>query len=177
MNAPEPSLSCLAEGEPSLEHLVLACGIAKSQRLGAQPLIRGLSDKAFARLCEHCMPGAPLHNGRSADSPFDEFDELFDLLCEHAAPRDELSTWLAATIATAAQRDEHLWQDMGLPSRRELSAILHLRFPTLAALNDRDMKWKKFFYRQLCQRAEVPICKSPNCADCSDLPLCFGPEV
>lgn len=176
MNAPEPSLSHLAEVVPPLEQIVVACAIAQSQRIGAHPLIRGLDDAAFAALCARCLPGVPLTNGRSASAPFDEFDELFALLCDHASPRDELSVWLAAAIATAAQRDEHLWQDMGLPSRRELSAILNLRFPSLAALNDRDMKWKKFFYRQLCLRAEVPICKSPNCADCSDLAVCFGPE-
>jgi nitrogen fixation protein NifQ len=38
------------------------------------------------------------------------------------------------------------------------------------------MKWKKFFYRQLCERAGVPICKSPHCAECCDRALCFGPE-
>lgn len=37
------------------------------------------------------------------------------------------------------------------------------------------MKWKKFFYRQLCEQAEVLICKSPNCAVCSDYSLCFAP--
>ena len=30
--------------------------------------------------------------------------------------------------------------------------------------------------RQLCQRAGVPICKSPHCADCCDYRICFGPE-
>jgi nitrogen fixation protein NifQ len=46
-------------------------------------------------------------------------------------------------------------------------------FRGLAELNDRDMKWKKFFYRQLCQREGVLICKSPNCDICSDFSLCF----
>ena len=50
-------------------------------------------------------------------------------------------------------------------------------FPRLAALNSRDMKWKKFFYRLLCDRAGIPICKSPNCADCCDYAFCFGPET
>jgi nitrogen fixation protein NifQ len=38
------------------------------------------------------------------------------------------------------------------------------------------MKWKKFFYRQLCEKAQVPICKSPSCAICTDYKLCFAPE-
>lgn len=57
-----------------------------------------------------------------------------------------------------------------------LSCLLRENFPTLAALNTRDMKWKKFFYRQLCERAGVMICKSPNCAECCDFRACFGPE-
>ena len=28
----------------------------------------------------------------------------------------------------------------------------------------------------LCERAGVPICKAPHCADCCDRALCFGPE-
>lgn len=177
MNAPETSLQRLMFAQPPLAQLVIVCALVESQRLGAQPLLRGLSDDAFARLCSQALNGAELENGRSTEDPLDEFADLFELLCEHAEPRDEMGTWLAAAIATAAQRDNHLWQDLGLPSRRELSAVLNLRFPRLAAANTGDMKWKKFFYRQLCQRAEVPICKSPNCADCCDHALCFGPEA
>jgi nitrogen fixation protein NifQ len=38
------------------------------------------------------------------------------------------------------------------------------------------MKWKKFFYRQLCEREGIPVCNAPNCAVCADMALCFGPE-
>ena len=87
-----------------------------------------------------------------------------------------METWLAHTIATAAMGENHLWQDMGLPSRKVLSALMQKHFPSLAALNDKDMKWKKFFYRQLCESAGVLICKSPHCAECCDYRICFGPE-
>ena len=73
-------------------------------------------------------------------------------------------------------RDNHLWQDMGLPNRALLSRLMAHNFPALAARNVGDMKWKKFFYRQLCEQANVPICKSPNCADCVDYRVCFGHE-
>ncbi|MDO6385373.1 nitrogen fixation protein NifQ [Uliginosibacterium sp. 31-12] len=177
MNAPELIAPELALLEPldALDLLVIRCGLAESQRIGAQPLIRGLGPTSFEGLRALCAPEQDLENGAAADR-FDEFEELFELLLDHAAPLDQMGIWLAATIATAAQRDNHLWQDMGLPSRRELSAVLRQRFPTLATLNVGDMKWKKFFYRQLCGRAGVPICKSPNCADCIDHAICFGPE-
>ena len=75
-------------------------------------------------------------------------------------------------------RDEanHLWQDLGLPHRGDLSALLHRHFRPLAERNDQDMKWKKFFYRKLCEREGVLVCKAPNCAVCDDVGLCFGAE-
>ena len=100
-----------------------------------------------------------------------------ELLLEHRVAAAEQGAWLAYAVATAAMGENHLWQDMGLPSRRELSALMREHFPALAAKNLGDMKWKKFFYRQLCERAGVPICKSPHCRDCCDYSLCFAPEA
>ena len=57
-----------------------------------------------------------------------------------------------------------------------LGAVLSSHFPALHARNDGDMKWKKFFYRQLCLKEEILICKSPTCAQCTDHAECFGPE-
>ncbi|KAF7600407.1 MAG: hydrogenase [Candidatus Dactylopiibacterium carminicum] len=178
MNAPDlPPLQRLAARAPSLEVQVLACMLAESQRVGARPLIRGLSAASFAVLCATTLAGIDLDNsGQAQSTTFDEFEELYQLLMEYATPADRMAKWLAAAIASAAQRDNHLWQDLGLPSRTELNAILRQRFPGLVAANSADMKWKKFFYRQLCERAGVPICKSPNCTDCVDHPVCFGPE-
>ena len=72
--------------------------------------------------------------------------------------------------------DNHLWQDMGLSSRAALSELMNAWFPTLAAKNTGDMKWKKFFYKQLCERADIFICKAPTCGACIDYDKCFGPE-
>jgi nitrogen fixation protein NifQ len=71
---------------------------------------------------------------------------------------------------------DHLWQDMGLPARAVLNALLAEHFTPLYLKNVGDMKWKKFFYRQLCERAQVPICRSPSCSTCVDFTYCFGPE-
>ncbi|HEY6898882.1 MAG TPA: nitrogen fixation protein NifQ, partial [Rhodocyclaceae bacterium] len=56
----------------------------------------------------------------------------------------------------------------------ELSALMLRFFPALAAKNSGDMKWKKFFYRQLCEQTGLLMCKSPHCADCSDYRVCFS---
>jgi nitrogen fixation protein NifQ len=97
-------------------------------------------------------------------------DEVADLV---ALLVDEV----ALTLAVASLGDNHLWQDLQLASRSELSALMRRWFPALVAKNQRDMKWKKFLYRELCEREQILICKSPSCAVCSDQPACFGPEV
>jgi nitrogen fixation protein NifQ len=110
----------------------------------------------------------------------DEIDDLMALLLDHADPSagpkadPDHGAWL---IACASLGDRHLWQDLGLPSRDALSALIARWFPALKALNVGDMKWKKFFYRQLCLKEDILICKSPSCSDCTDHAVCFGPEV
>lgn len=110
----------------------------------------------------------------------DEVADLVGLLVAHADPQagpaHEIER-VALTLAVASLGDNHLWQDLGLGSRAELSALMRRWFPSLVARNDRDMKWKKFLYRLLCEREQVLICKSPSCAVCSDVGVCFGPET
>lgn len=109
----------------------------------------------------------------------DEVTDLVALLLAHADPAagsaDEAER-VALTVAVASLGDNHLWQDLQLASRAELSALMRHWFPALVAKNSGDMKWKKFLYRELCKQAEILICKSPSCAVCTDRPLCFGPE-
>ncbi len=117
--------------------------------------------------------------GRRRSARDDEVGDLRVLLLEHADPQAGTPAQIEAmaeTVAVACLGDDHLWQDLQLPSRAELSALMAHWFPTLAARNDRDMKWKKFLYKQLCEREEIFICKSPSCAVCSDWARCFGPE-
>jgi nitrogen fixation protein NifQ len=110
----------------------------------------------------------------------DEVQDLLALLLEHAQPRRAGSAEcvaLARSIAIACLGDDHLWQDLQLGSRAELSALMRGWFPSLVAKNHGDMKWKKFLYKQLCEREALFICKAPSCATCCDRGLCFGPET
>lgn len=156
--------------------LAFAGVIGRAHRAGQRPLIRGLAQDDFQRLLDRFFPGVRLDNGGTSDAPatVEEFEDLRDLLLEYRQEPSETLAWLAQAVASAAMRDNHLWQDMGLPNRALLSHLLLTYFPDLAGRNVGDMKWKKFFYRQLCERAQVPICKSPNCADCVDYQVCFG---
>jgi len=110
------------------------------------------------------------------DRNYDEHEDLLALLLDHRADAGEARTQAAHAVATASMGENHLWQDMGLPHRQALSELLRENFPSLVAKNTNDMKWKKFFYRQLCERADVPVCKVPACAACNDYEVCFGPE-
>jgi nitrogen fixation protein NifQ len=110
----------------------------------------------------------------------DEVQDVQDLLLKHAAPAHRGSAECAAVarwLAVACLGDNHLWQDLQLPSRAELSALMRHWFPALVDRNHADMKWKKFLYKQLCEREELFICKAPSCAVCCDHARCFGPEL
>lgn len=115
---------------------------------------------------------APVGSGGALD----EFRDLLRLLIEHAVSADENHRCLAHLVATACMGSDHLWQDLGLPDRRALSQLLGTHFPSLASKNTGDMKWKKFFYRQLCERNGLVACNRPSCAACCDYTNCFGAE-
>lgn len=143
--------------------------------------IAGLDNTELAAMSARLFPtlSTPVQQADGVKTPvssLDEFDDLLALLLDHRSDHDELSRWLAHAVATAAMADNHLWQDLGLPSRRELSLLMQAHFGSLKELNAGDMKWKKFLYRQLCERAGLTICRSPSCGECSDHPKCFGPE-
>lgn len=103
----------------------------------------------------------------------DEFEELVELLFDHAAQRGKEALRMAHVIARACLGQNHLWQDLGLPNRQVLNDLIRYYFPALYTRNAGNMRWKKFFYRQLCERADIPLCKSPSCGVCCDYAQCF----
>ncbi len=38
------------------------------------------------------------------------------------------------------------------------------------------MKWKKYFYRRLCELEGFTLCTAPSCRECCDFDRCFGAE-
>lgn len=101
---------------------------------------------------------------------------LRDLLGQCCAERSDFALALAAMVARRAQSPNHLWQDLGLANRGELSQMMARHFPRLAARNTQDMKWKKFLYRTICRDAAYQLCTAPSCAECDDFEVCFGDE-
>ena len=144
----------------------------------------GLTVNEFSRLLQNRFPNfSPPSSwldsqAQDIDSNdrFDEFRDLLNLLLEHCAISDLHHREITHLVATACMGGNHLWQDLGLPGRKALSYLLSDHFPTLAAKNTGDMKWKKFFYKQLCEREGINACRSPSCAACSDYAKCFDSE-
>ena len=148
--------------------------------------IQGLDASTLSRLLRHYFPGAaqsesPVHELAFQDAvctalSTEEFDELLALLREHRRDDSEETEWIARALISACAGDNHLWEDMGLPDRAALSRLIKHYFPILYYKNRGNLKWKKFFYRQLCDRAEARLCKAPSCGVCSDYAQCFGRE-
>lgn len=145
--------------------------------------LMGLDAATQNRLLHRYFPGADPATAMVAGAgagctalPADEFDDLRTLLMAHRSDAGEEGEWLACIVATACLGNNHLWQDMGLPSRDALSQLLQRHFTALFARNSGNMKWKKFFYKQLCERTGVNLCKAPSCSVCSDYARCFGSE-
>lgn len=173
----------LMDGGPQdFERHVLAAILAIGATEAPTPLSAavGLDGAALERLMERYFPDCRDMVPAGADAGADALEEpdLRRLLADNATqPGTELTGWLAAMVARRSLRPRHLWQDLGFGSRAELSELMRTHFAPLAARNDRDMKWKKFFYRQMCEEEGVLICKSPICDTCSDYSACFGPET
>jgi nitrogen fixation protein NifQ len=148
--------------------------------LGALPPGLGLFGPDYVVLLERHFPDAvlPAPTDRPAFDPdvMPERDDLLALLLDHVAGRDDSERRVAEIVAVACMGGDHLWQDLGLWNRADLSRLMNGNFPALAAKNDRDMKWKKFLYRQICEREGIHVCPAPACQVCVDYAKCFGNE-
>ena len=129
---------------------------------------RNFNSNAFLCQCQGKENKAPARDEETGD--------LVKLLLDHRAGVHQATEWVAAILAAGCLGNDHLWQDLGLTNREDLSDIIKHHFPGLYLKNTGNMKWKKFFYKQLCDQAEVRLCQAPSCAVCHDYAQCFGPE-
>jgi nitrogen fixation protein NifQ len=143
---------------------------------GVLPAGLGLDGDTFETFWRRYFPGPhlPLVEGRHENIP--ELDDIERLLLDCRSGRRESEAWLARIVAWGCAGRDHLWQDLGLANRRELSLLMEAGFQPLASLNTGDMKWKKFIYRQYCERDGIYVCPAPSCGVCIDYAKCFAPE-
>jgi nitrogen fixation protein NifQ len=154
---------------------------------GALPPWLGLEPAAFRCLLRLHFPtlesrsltelvSSPGQVSGSADPRSEEHADLIQLLLMHKAGDSPSEVWMAHVVATGCMGSDHLWEDLGLRARSQLTDLMRRNFPSLAARNVKDMKWKRFLYKQLCDAEGIYTCRSPSCELCADYHVCFGPE-
>jgi nitrogen fixation protein NifQ len=172
--------SVAPDGMPPADRELLAGLLAVAVHDATDPAgALGLSADEFTTLCHSAFPAADPHlfAGRANARPPAANPEIFSLLLGYVtADASPLAVWLAKALATRAACPGHLWVAMGLPERPQLSAAIRRHLPALFAANNRNMRWKRFFFKQLCDRSGGNLCQNPDCGTCSDHDLCFAPE-
>lgn len=138
----------------------------------------GLGSAMLGELVFEVIPGASLGDiaGDLVVVVDAEEQSLRDILWMYSTNASPVERWLAAMIARRCSYPHHLWQDLGLRNRGELSRLMARHFEKLAERNRSDMKWKKFLYRMVCRSEGFSLCTAPVCSDCDDFDTCFGAE-
>jgi len=183
LESPVP-LGCRLEDR----HL-FACALAVSTQESRDPShlaeLLGLTDQGLSDLLTCYFPGVlaadlPL-SGSEPQPTATSNPEVLAILLSHVPTdvtggRHQPAEWLARILAARAAQPGHLWLAMGLFTRPELTAAIRSHLPTLAAANHQGMRWKRYLFKQVCEKNGGVMCKNPNCGDCSDYSLCFAPE-
>ncbi len=151
--------------------------------IGAMPIRLGLNRSSYETMMQRHFPGVSLPDSYVQDASDDDLaqrmqeqDELRELLLAHRVDPSEEGEWMADIVVYGCMGGDHLWQDLGLWSRKDLSLLMQQNFQRLAEKNNKDMKWKKFLYKQLCAAEGIYVCRSPSCEVCPDYAACFAPE-
>ena len=166
----------------SPNHDWLACMVASwCAGQGVLPDYLGLESVQFIELKKQFFPDCNIPEQAPSDSKLDfsrmlEKEDLVNLLKHYGRSDTPEMDWMIAIIVAGCLGSDHLWQDLGLWSRSQLSAMLQYNFPELAAKNVQDMKWKKFLYKQLCEAEGLYLCRAPSCNVCIDYSKCYGSE-
>ena len=98
---------------------------------------------------------------------------LVELLWSNRECDDAWTRLISGAVACAAYGSRHLWQDLGLDGRHEVTALFERRFPRVVSSNERQLKWKHHLFNLLGSELKVPGLRPPNCGDCEQLPVCF----
>ncbi|MGY3238026.1 nitrogen fixation protein NifQ [Bradyrhizobium sp. USDA 4472] len=167
--------------DANLDRHVLASILAAAAMDGGSLLEKvGLSGVELAALLEKYFPSTTINAAQQASpsegADHEEIAMLRDLLLKERSTQGDIGRWLAAMIARRAMESDHLWEALGLRNRGELVLVLSRHFGPLAARNVNNMRWKRFFYRMLCENDGVVMCTTPVCDQCNEFNVCFGEE-
>ncbi len=172
-----------ADGLVDFDHLILSGVLAKAlgerdRKGGRLADLVGVGGTALAILLMLNLPGHPVLAPEDyvLGPECEEQGWVRELLLRSCGEDAELSRWLAAIVARRAMEENHLWEDLGLPDRTSLRRLMERHFASLAERNTGNMRWKRFFYRMLCEEEGLSHCTSPTCGSCPDVDRCFEPQ-
>lgn len=139
------------------------------------PEWRALLARHFGRATKSALPQSlPL----SLEERARFIRALHALLLAHASGtvHADDARCLATIIAHACLRPDHLWRDLGLAGRDEVTWMLTRYFPSLVALNVENLRWKKFLAAQCALSLGLQPGPAPGCPGCEDYGYCFPPR-
>lgn len=178
------SPTVLGAQDPFTFHIfacVLSLAIVEAQELGESVgACCGLAAADLGELIRNWAPAARAYISPAEPTRIvrdDEETQVAELLARFCADDGQMTGWIVAIVTRRAMSPNHLWQDLGLFSRDELTQLMQRFFPALASANVDNMKWKKFLYRQLCALEGFSLCAAPTCRACGDFDHCFGEET
>ncbi|SDC90625.1 nitrogen fixation protein NifQ [Cupriavidus sp. YR651] len=172
-------------GDPVTRALAGVLETACAGRLPRFAQWLGLPPAEFRQMLDHCFPGAAQAGWEPDVPPQDpdalpcEFADLVEMLEDGHTParHGPEVRWAAHALASGCFGHTHLWQDMGLSGRHDVSTLLEQVFQPVFAANTSDMKWKKFFYHRVCERLDIHPCPEPSCEGCDHYATCHGAEA
>lgn len=158
--------------------------------LAHQDLARsGLSPDELQQLLHHLFPGALSSDdarlaalgeqaagyaARGRGDPQPGFTLLLRVLLEaYRAPEHETTTWVTGVLVHACLRPDHLWRDLGLSGREDVTFLLARHYPGLVIRNTRNLRWKQFLAYSACEHAGLPPSAAPGCPACEDYGVCY----
>ena len=181
LNGCDPLDADIADNEDFDRHVLASILAAAAMEGGATASRAGLDSESLSALIAEYFPDTCIYleswcGSTAAAAEDDEVGMVRDLLLAQRSTSGNIGRWLAAMVARRAVEPNHLWEDLGLRERSELSRLLMRHFAPLASRNTKNMRWKRFFYRMLCEDDGFVMCTTPVCTQCNDFDLCFGEE-
>ncbi|MGD9545629.1 MAG: nitrogen fixation protein NifQ [Methylocystis sp.] len=171
------NIDCDADFDRHVLASILALASSEGSDLAAQA---GLTEADLGDLFSRCFPARGVESCSDQQASVvdaDEIEMVRELLLENRSSEGECGRWLAAMIARRAMEPNHLWEDLGLRDRSELTRLIARHFAPLALRNDKNMRWKRFIYRMMCEDDGFVMCSTPVCSNCADYQLCYGAET
>lgn len=164
-------------------------GVRRNAQEGELPLFAwtlGLSRSVLlALIAEHYFPEI-IHLHRLTEDQYNrlrqnvpaEFEALVVLMTRlRSTTTDEpQAEWLARVVAAACFGERHLWEDLGLADRDELSQLLERYFEPLYSRNQKSLRWKRFLFAELGASTGNPALHPPGCSSCEQFSICFADE-